>query len=65
MFKHCLGFNYMDVRGITLTPIDLFSYQDLGDAKTPCLAQYSAVVSEDSPVNASHTTIKNNMPIKK
>ena len=39
-------------------------YQHLGDAKKPYLAQYSAVVSEDAPVNASYTTIKNNIPIK-
>ena len=39
-------------------------YQHLGDAKNPYLAQYSAVVSEDAPVNASYTTIKNNIPIK-
>ena len=40
------------------------NYQQSGDAKKPYLAQYSAVVSEDAPVNASYTTIKNNMPIK-
>ena len=49
---------------MTLTPIDLLFYQHLDDAKKPYLAQYSAVVSEDAPVNASYTTIKNNMPIK-
>ena len=46
---------------MTLTPIDLFFYQHLGDAKNPYLAQYSAVVSEDAPVNASYTTIKNRL----
>jgi hypothetical protein len=39
-------------------------YQQSGDAKKPYLAQYSAVVSEDAPVNASYTTIINNVPIK-
>jgi hypothetical protein len=39
-------------------------YQQSGDAKKPYLAQYSAVVSADAPVNASYTTIKDNMPIK-
>jgi hypothetical protein len=40
-------------------------YQHLGDAKKPYLAQYSAVVSEDAPVNASYTTIKNRLnPLK-
>ena len=39
-------------------------YQASGDAKTPYLAQYSAVVSEDAPVNVSNTTMKNNMPIR-
>ena len=46
-----------------LTPIYLL-YQHSGDAKTPYLAQYSAVVSEDAPVNASNTTMKNNIRIK-
>ena len=42
----------------------LVFYQHLGDATNPYLAQYSAVVSEDAPVNASYPTIKNNIPIK-
>jgi hypothetical protein len=32
--------------------------------KRPYLAQYSAVVSEDPPVKASYTTMKNNIAIK-
>jgi hypothetical protein len=39
-------------------------YQQPGDAKNPYFAQYSAVVSEDAPVKASYTTIKNNIAIK-
>jgi hypothetical protein len=50
----------MGVRMSRLTSI----YQQPGDAKNPYFAQYSVVVSEDAPVNASNTTMKNNMPIK-
>jgi hypothetical protein len=39
-------------------------YQQPGDAKKPYLAQYSAVVSDDAPVDASNTILKNNIPIK-
>ena len=36
-----------------------YYYQQPGDAKKPYLAQYSAVVSEDAPVNASYTILTN------
>jgi hypothetical protein len=39
-------------------------YQQPGDAKKPYLAQYSAVVSDEAPVDASNTILKNNIPIK-
>jgi hypothetical protein len=39
-------------------------YQHPGDANKPYLAQYSGVISEVAPVNASYTTIKTNQPTK-
>ena len=40
-----------------------FTYPQSGDAKKPYFVQYSAVV-EDSPVNVSYTSMKNNILIK-
>ena len=55
---------FLDVQAMTIKYIIIFYYQQPGDAKSPYLAQYSAVI-EDSPVIKLCTVIKNNTAIKK